>query len=81
MRTTLDIDADVLAAAKELAARRNMSIGRVVSELARQALVGDGGALVARDSAPSFHGFQPFPARGKVVDNEAIDRLRDQEGT
>ncbi|MFA7505961.1 MAG: CopG family transcriptional regulator [Burkholderiaceae bacterium] len=80
MRTTLDIDADVLAAAKQLAARRNISIGRVVSELARQALLGDTGAPVAREPAPPFHGFQPFPARGKVVDNETIDQLRDQEG-
>ncbi|MBX3590117.1 MAG: CopG family transcriptional regulator [Burkholderiaceae bacterium] len=80
MRTTLDIDPDVLAAARELAARRGASIGRVLSELARQALVGSPNALVAREPAPSFHGFQPFPARGPVIDNETIDRLRDQEG-
>ena len=75
MRTTLDIDPDVLSAARELARRRG-----VLSDLARQALIGGSDALEAREPAASFHGFQPFPARGPVVDNETIDRLRDQEG-
>lgn len=38
VRTTLDIDEDVLEAAKELAASRSTTAGRVLSELARQAL-------------------------------------------
>lgn len=38
MRTTLDIDDDVLQAAKELAALRGVTAGQVVSELARRAL-------------------------------------------
>ena len=38
MRTTLDIDEDVLQAAKELAAARCLTAGRVISELARAAL-------------------------------------------
>ena len=38
MRTTLDIDKDVLETAKELAARRGTSAGRVLSDLARSAL-------------------------------------------
>ena len=38
MRTTLDIDDDVLQAAKELAAVRRMTAGQMLSELARQAL-------------------------------------------
>ena len=38
MRTTLAIDDDVLAAAKELAATRKTSIGEVISSLARTAL-------------------------------------------
>ena len=35
MRTTLDLDDDVLSAARELARNRNASIGAVISELAR----------------------------------------------
>lgn len=38
MRTTLDIDDDVLQAAKEIAANRGSTTGKVISELARRGL-------------------------------------------
>jgi len=38
MRTTLDIDDDVLQAAKEIAATQGISTGKVVSDLARKGL-------------------------------------------
>ncbi|MBI4903938.1 MAG: hypothetical protein HY820_09905 [Acidobacteria bacterium] len=38
MRTTLDIENDVLAAAKALAAARGVSVGAALSELARRGL-------------------------------------------
>jgi hypothetical protein len=38
MRTTLDLDDDVLQAAKEIAEIRRTTAGKVLSELARQAL-------------------------------------------
>jgi hypothetical protein len=38
MRTTLDLDPDVLQAAKELAAARGSTAGKVLSELARKGL-------------------------------------------
>ncbi len=38
MRTTLELDDDVVAAARELAADRRRSLGSVVSELARRGL-------------------------------------------
>ena len=38
MRTTLDLDDDVLQAAKELAAFHGKTAGQIVSELARRAL-------------------------------------------
>lgn len=38
MRTTLDIDDDVLQAAKELADARGSTAGKVLSELARKGL-------------------------------------------
>lgn len=40
MRTTLDIEADVLQAAKEIAAREGQTAGQVLSELARRGLKG-----------------------------------------
>lgn len=38
MRTTLDIDEDIVAAARELASAERRSIGSVISELARRGL-------------------------------------------
>lgn len=38
MRTTLDIDDDVVAAARELASAERRSLGSVISELARRGL-------------------------------------------
>lgn len=38
MRTTLDLDLDILQAAKELAAARGVSTGRALSDLARKGL-------------------------------------------
>ena len=38
MRTTLDLDDDILQVAKELAALRNSTAGKVLSELARRGL-------------------------------------------
>jgi hypothetical protein len=38
MRTTLEIDDDVLLAAKAIAGQSRKSLGKVVSEMARQAL-------------------------------------------
>lgn len=38
MRTTLDLDDDVVAAARELAAGQRRSLGSVISELARRGL-------------------------------------------
>jgi hypothetical protein len=38
VRTTLDIDDDVVAAARELAAGEHRSLGSVISELARRGL-------------------------------------------
>ena len=38
MRTTLDLDGDILQAAKELAAAHGTTAGKVLSELARKGL-------------------------------------------
>lgn len=79
MRTTLDIDEDVLQAAKERARRENKTAGEVISELARIALTTPTAAQKAppRTAEPRAHyGLRPFPRRGGVVTNELIDRLR-----
>ena len=80
MRTTIDIETDVLSAAKEIARQKQVGVGRVVSELLRQALTGQSGAAALHASSPISTGFDPLPARGVIVTNELINRLRDAEG-
>ncbi len=77
MRTTLSIDDDVLVAVRERARRERRTVGEVISDLARQALVG---AHRAAEPAPGRHGFAPLPRRGPAVSNALIDRLREDEG-
>lgn len=82
MRTTINIEDDVLAAAKELARLQNVSAGRVVSRLMREALVGyQPQDWSAQTEVRQVGGFRPFPARGAVVANDRINNLRDREGT
>lgn len=78
MRTTLTLDDDVFLAVKERARRERRPVGKVLSDLARQALTGarhsDRGADVE-----SFYGFEPLPHRGDAVSNDLIDQLRADE--
>ena len=75
MRTTLDLDGDVLEAARALAAMRKQSMGRVVSELARQGLQQPPPKLKTRAGIPVL------PKRsGVTVTNEFINRLREEQG-
>ena len=79
MGTTLDIEADGLAAAKELARRQGVSADQVVSRLLRSALTGE--APAQRSGAAVVAGFLPFAASDQqLVSNEQIDKLRDREG-
>ena len=80
MRTTLQLDDDVLAAARVLARQRRRSVGDVISDLARQALTrtSDGisqNFLSQRSGLPQL----PVTASGGVVDLERVNRLRDEE--
>ena len=77
MRTTLDIDDDVLRAARELGRRQKKTAGRVISELARKALAAS--PVGPLREAKAVRGFRPFPRRGGIVTNEAIDRLREED--
>ncbi len=81
MRTTLDIDDDVLNAAKELARRENVSAGQIVSRMLRDVLTGKLGAQ-GHPAAPAVGvaGFRPFAPRGQVVTNDTVNQLREDEG-
>ncbi len=78
MRTTLNIEDDVLFAVKERARREKRTAGEVLSELAREALTGRHSADVIAEGE-SFYGFDPLPHRGPAVSNALIEELRDEE--
>jgi hypothetical protein len=78
MRTTLDIDDDVLEAAKERARRERKTAGKVISDLARDALTAPPRTPVAREPKARY-GFRPFPKRGGIVTNATIDALREDD--
>jgi hypothetical protein len=73
MRTTLDIEDDVLLAAKEIARRRGLSLGKIVSNLVRQ-------ALAQQTDSVTRHGAPLFPVRpdASVVTLELVNQLRDE---
>ncbi len=77
MRTTLDIEADILQAAKEIAVREKTTAGSVVSELARRGLAARGsgsGQEVIRN------GVRMLPRRGELVTLGHVKKLLDEEG-
>ncbi len=73
MRTTLDVDDDVLKIAKQLAQQRGKTAGQVLSELARQ-------ALEPKSPPKMRHGVPLFvPKRGTRKPHLAlVNRLRDE---
>ena len=81
MRTTLDLDPEVLVAAKELAKRQHKTAGQVVSDLLRQALNANANSpQLSENGAEERYGFEPFPSRGGVVTNQVINDLREELG-
>jgi hypothetical protein len=75
VRTTIDIDDDVLNAARERARREHKTAGHVVSELLRQALTSPVAPTQVKETTPVY-GFTPFAPSGRLVTNEQIDALR-----
>jgi hypothetical protein len=74
VRTTLDIDDDVLQAAKELAASRKRTAGQVLSELARKALEPTGTSKV-RNGVPLL---PRRPAGAPRPTMKLVNSLRDE---
>jgi hypothetical protein len=74
MRTTLDIDEDVLEAAREFAARRGTTAGHILSELARRALAAEDRSARKRNGVPIL----PPQKRARLVTPEIVNRLRDE---
>jgi len=75
MRTTLDIEDDVLFAAKDLARREKKTAGQVISALARKGLAATETSNLREPKA--VYGFRPFRCEGRIVSNALIDKLRE----
>ena len=85
MRTTVDLDDDVLAAAKALAKARQTTAGRLISDTMRRAIQ----MGLADELAPApvgaaslgVYGFRPLsPAGQHIVTSEAVRSLREEVG-
>jgi hypothetical protein len=74
VRTTLDIDDDVLQAARELAENRGKTAGQVLSDLARQALEPSGRRAV-RNGVPLL---PRRPRGGRKPTMQLVNKLRDE---
>ena len=75
MRTTLDIEPDILQAAKEIAAKERSSAGAVISRLARAGLSPGG----AEPLGGSRNGVPTLPRRGDIITVEHVRRIIDEE--
>lgn len=74
MRTTLAIDDDVLAAAKELATTERKSVGEVISALARRALRPAEAVRKTRNGVPLLAVNSDTPR----VTSELVQQLREE---
>ncbi len=75
MRTTLAIDDDVLAAAKNLAERQGKTVGEIISTLARQGL-----QRTSRSAPGVRNGVRLLPTRKNAmpVTMAFVNQLRDE---
>jgi hypothetical protein len=78
VRTTLDIDDDVLQAVKELAHREGGTAGKVISTLARRGLTTP--VVISIKTSGLRNGVPVLPSRGEIITLEHIQQLADEEG-
>ena len=74
MRTTLELDDDLVRSAKDLAKERGTTLGEVISELVRKSLPSPRAAKM-RNGVQVFESAPGAPG----VDMEFVNRLRDEE--
>ena len=75
MRTTLDIDDELLFTVKEIARNRHATAGEVVSALLREALKPTSSAREYRNGVPLL----PRRPQNVPVTVELVNRLRDED--
>jgi hypothetical protein len=75
VRTTLEIDDDLLKAMKKIAAEQKTTVGRVLSDLARQAITSGEGQRV-RNGVPLL---PRRPKGSPPLTMDMVNRLRDED--
>jgi hypothetical protein len=83
MRTTLDIDDDVLFAAKEIAAKERKTTGKILSDFFRRGIQSDSADASGMEPGQPFvfkNGIPILPSRGELVTTEQIQRIMEEEG-
>ena len=75
MRTTLDLDDDILLAAKEIAESRRTTAGKIVSELVRKALQAPASRVRVRNGVPLL----TRRAGAPIITMAFVNRLRDDD--
>ena len=87
MRTTIDLDDDVLAAAKALAKAGQTTAGRIISDTMRRAIqrgLADPASrhdVLTVKEAPAVHGFKPLVLPGQnIVTADMVRAIRDELG-
>ncbi|MCE2677104.1 MAG: hypothetical protein ACO24M_07625 [Limnohabitans sp.] len=88
MRTTLDLDEDILAAAKSLAKAGQTTAGRIISDTMRRAIqLGLADPAQARSTTviatepQAVYGFLPLTAPGQqIVTSDMVRAIRDDIG-
>ena len=74
MRTTLNIDDEILDAARSIAGERNLSVGAVLSDLARRGLHPAGAVGGKRGACPVFE----VSGDGTVLTLDRVKRHEDE---
>ena len=82
MRTTLDLEPDVLLQARQIAQMQRTSIGKTVSRLLRERFQSPPQTEQAPDANGFIYrnGFAVLPSRGEIISAEHVQRLMDEEG-
>lgn len=79
MRTTLDIDEDILQGAKEVAEHDGSSAGKVISDWARRGFAYRNHEMPPKPDLRRRNGITQFPSRGDVITLEHVRRIMDEE--
>jgi hypothetical protein len=74
MRTTLEIDDDILGAAKELALRQKKTAGKIISELARTGIQRHHGKSIQKIR----NGFEILPAEDRLITPQLVQKILEE---